>query len=84
MDMRPRKAAQKIVREWLKYHGAAIDVEMGANLAIRIEAELVRSNEAMGALLRQHPCNANTAVPVGTCVDEGACGCSCGLLLRKE
>lgn len=33
-------------------------------------------------LLRLHRCNSDGRQSVGECVDQGQCGCSCGLLLR--
>jgi len=38
----------------------------------------------LGALLRLHRCNSDGNRSVGECVDAGACGCSCGLLLAER
>lgn len=59
------------------------DVHPQANLSMarRVHAEIARL-AVLTDLLRLHRCNSDGRQSVGECVDQGQCGCSCGLLLR--
>ena len=46
--------------------------------------ELTAKIAVLRDLLRHHRCNVDGLRTVGECVDNGYCGCSCGLQLADE